>query len=180
MVLRVRAGDRQAFEGLFRAYADRLCQYTASVVRSRAVAEELVQDVFADLWTRREQWDVRTTVARYLYAAVHHRAVNQLKRRALAERWATAATPAPGEDAPAMSTRSEPVDRHVEHAEFRAALCQALDRLPERCRVTFILRRQHHLSYTETAAVMGVTLKCVERQYTKALRLLREALAAHL
>jgi RNA polymerase sigma-70 factor (ECF subfamily) len=56
---RIRAGDREAFERLFRAYADALCTFAAQHVDDEALAEDLVQDVFCDLWDRREERWVR-------------------------------------------------------------------------------------------------------------------------
>src|SRR3954466_1313033 len=83
---RIRAGDEAAFEALFRALAPGLCALVARYVHSRAVAEELVQDLFLDLWTRRSQLAVEQALTSYLYMAARNRALNHLKRDQRADR----------------------------------------------------------------------------------------------
>ena len=76
LVARVRAGDERALETVFRSHYSPLCDFAARYVRQDALAEELVQDLFADLWARRQSWYVRGSVRAYLFAAVRNRALN--------------------------------------------------------------------------------------------------------
>src|SRR5687767_5400857 len=76
VVARVRAGDTRALELLFREHYAALCEFSVRYVRQPSLAEELVQDVFADLWARRERWYVHGSVCAYLFAAVRNRALN--------------------------------------------------------------------------------------------------------
>jgi RNA polymerase sigma-70 factor (ECF subfamily) len=77
---RIRAGDEAAFEALFRALAPGLCALITRYVQSRAVAEELVQELFLDLWLRRAQLQIDQALTAYLMTAARHRALNWLKR----------------------------------------------------------------------------------------------------
>jgi RNA polymerase sigma-70 factor (ECF subfamily) len=63
-----------------------------------------------------------------------------------------------------------------EVAELQTAVEAAIARLPERCRLVFVLRWQHHLSYAEIAAALDIAPKTVETQLNRALKALREAL----
>ncbi len=75
---RMRTGDEQAFEALFRAYVEPLCAFAYSYVESEPAAQEIVQDLFARLWERRDSLEVPRNVQAYLYGATRNRAINYL------------------------------------------------------------------------------------------------------
>src|SRR6185436_4165874 len=87
VVARVRTGDVRAFESLFRAYYGPLCSFAHRYTGERALAEELVQDLFAELWAKRGTWDVRGNARSYLFAAARNRALNLRKRQAVERDW---------------------------------------------------------------------------------------------
>jgi RNA polymerase sigma-70 factor (ECF subfamily) len=167
-VERLRAGDEAAFEALFRALAPGLCALVTRYVRSRQVAEELVQDLFFDLWTRRAQLVIEQALTSYLSAAVRNRALNYLKREQRAVQWRAAAGPDRGEADPAAPDESELLDA--------LELQDAIEHLPARCRLVFTLNRQQDMTYGEIAASLGLSIKTVETQMGRALRTLRERL----
>jgi len=138
-------------------------------VRSRAVAEELVQDVMLELWKRRETLAEESSPQAYLFQATRNRALNHI-RHARIERL--------GEP---HATRPEAVDSTahslVVEEEMHVAVKKAVDRLPDRCREVFVLSRTHGLKYAEIATALGISIKTVEAQMGKALKTLREELA---
>src|SRR5215207_2149794 len=79
-VERIRAGDEAAFEALFRALAPGLCTLVTRYVHSRDIAEEIVQDLFLDIWTRRAELAIDRSIAAYLFGAARNRALNHAKR----------------------------------------------------------------------------------------------------
>src|SRR5256885_9713379 len=78
---RVRTGDAQAFEALFRAYVEPLCSFAYSYVESESQAQEIVQDLFTRLWERRETLERPRSVRAYLYGATRNRALNEVRNR---------------------------------------------------------------------------------------------------
>jgi RNA polymerase sigma-70 factor, ECF subfamily len=176
VVERVRAGDERAFEALFRAHYAALCGFAVRYVRTRALAEELVQDLFMALWARRASWEVRGgsgSVRAYLFAAVRNRALNARTRRAVERDWE--------EDETAAEVRTlhhAPVaaDAALEAAELHGRLTAAIESLPERCRLVMQLRWRDQLSYAEIAEVMGISTKGVENQLSRGLKALRDRL----
>ena len=171
---RIRAGDASAFESLFSAYYASLLRFTFGYVKARSVAEELVQDTFFHLWLQRERWEVRETVRAYLYTATRNRALNWLRRRAMEQRWTDNADDSTDV---AFVPRMERADERAQMTELDAAIHAAIDQLPPRCRETFVLSRQHHLSHEQIADVMGISVKTVQEQMGRALRALRHSLA---
>jgi len=165
----LRAGSRAAFDTLFRSYYPRLVATAQMIVGERAVAEELAQDVMLELWRRRTALVLESTLAAYLHRSARNRALNHVRhervtRQAEPELTAAAASPASPE-------------RELRQAEIDAAVRAAVASLPPRCREVFELSRGQGLRYAEIASAMDISVKTVEAQMAKALRVLRERLA---
>ena len=177
---RVRAGDEAAFEALFREYSAALYRFAYGYVRSVAVAEDLVQDVFFWLWKERGRLDVERSLRAYLYTLARSRALDHLRHEQVAlrgERESTAELRVSAAS-PVMSQPATPEEQLVDD-ERTAALARAVEALPERCRITFRLFWREGLSYAEIATVMGVSRKTVENQLALALKTLRRRLAPY-
>jgi RNA polymerase sigma-70 factor (ECF subfamily) len=166
---RVRRGDREAFEALFRAYADDLCGFAAGHVGEQA-AEDIVQDVFCDLWNRRADWRPQSVRA-YLFGAVRNTALDRLKHRRVEQAWE-----AEEKYRGRPSGLESPTDV-LQHHELKRAMQQAVEALPERRRLVYRMVRQQGMSYAETAEVLGIAPKTVENQMGRALKMLRERLS---
>jgi RNA polymerase sigma-70 factor (ECF subfamily) len=175
----VTRGDNRAFESLFHVYYDRLCAFAESQVRSSAIAEELVEDVFCWIWEHRADWGAQLAgggVRPYLYAAVRNRALRYLARQQVARRERTLAESELS--SLGMGAASPPQLDAVEASDFARAVERAVAGLPSRCREAFALHRHHELSYAEIARVMGISTRTVENHLAKALKTLRMSLAA--
>src|SRR5918992_1263744 len=130
--------DDEAFEALFREHYASLATFALRYLRDRSIAEELVQDLFADLWARRATWTPRSGSERaYLLAAVRNRALNLRKRQALERDWER--DEAAG-DVRELHPRPAQSDQVLETAELQRELQIALESLPERCRLVMHLR----------------------------------------
>ena len=170
---RIRDGDVAAFEAAFRAWYGELCSFVRPQVGSTDSAEEIVQDVFLRLWRARLTLDPSQSLRAYLYRAARNTALNQLKRRQLENRWLNSAAAA-GE--PTVGAADEDVQLH----ELSDAVQHTLTLLPERCRLVFTMSRHQGLSYSEIAEALGISIKTVETQMSRALKALRAGLAAFL
>jgi RNA polymerase sigma-70 factor, ECF subfamily len=166
--------DERAFEQLFRAHYAALASFAIRYVRDRALAEELVQDLFADLWARRATWTPRPGSERaYLLAATRNRALNLRKRHAVERDWERdEGSP----DVRELHPRPARADELLERAELDRRVHAALESLPERCRLVMHLRWREQLPYAQIADVMGISVKGVENQLARGLKALREKL----
>jgi len=176
LVARVREGDERALELLFRTHYEALCDFAARYVREDALAEELVQDLFADLWARRAQWRVYGSVRGYLFSAVRNRALNLRRRQAVERDWEREEA---ADDSPTLPTfQREPdrADERLEREDLRARVNAAVESLPERCRLVMHLRWREQMPHAEIAAIMGISVKGVEIQLTRGLKALRALL----
>ena len=163
-------GAEAAFDALFRAHHAGMCSFVHHIVRSRPVAEELVQDVFVRIWERPDGGRSPLVTRAYLYVAARNAALSHVRRERMHASW----------------VERESAGEHVvlgagaelELEELSIALCEAIDRLPERTRLVFTMHRQQELSYAEIAGILGLSVKTVEAQMGRALRLLRNSLGA--
>jgi len=169
LLARLRQSDQAAFDTLFRAWYPALVRFADGMLRDRAAAEEVAQEAMLELWRRREQLDADGSARAYLFQATRNRALNQIRHARVRERGAAQLAPA-SEAAPSAQAR-------LEEAELERAVRDAVRTLPERCREVFELSRLHGLRYAEIATTLGISVKTVEAQMGKALRVLRARLA---
>lgn len=168
----VRAGDRGAFERLFRHWYARLADYAAGLTRSADTAEDAVQDVFIAIWKRREALPEHTKLAAYLHRAVRNRALNQLRGQQSTDGLSDAAE----DDAPTATS----ADAELLTGELSDAIARALAELAPRTREVFQLSREQGLTYNEIAAALDISVKTVETLMGRALRQLRTRLSPHI
>jgi RNA polymerase sigma-70 factor (ECF subfamily) len=165
----LRHDSEAAFDAIFRAYYARLVHLAQTMLRERAPAEELAQDVMLELWRRRDSLTVDTSLHGYLFRATRNRTLNYLRHEKVVQRGSVYA--AQETTAPAAG------ERGLVEAEIDVDLQKAMNDLPPRCREIFELSRVHGLKYAEIAATLDISIKTVEAQMGKALRIMREKLA---
>jgi RNA polymerase sigma-70 factor (ECF subfamily) len=172
LLARLRTGDKQAFERLFHSEYAGLCAFAEKIVGSPQAAEDTVQSVFLKLWSGREQLPLVNSLRAFLFASTRNAALDHLKKSAVEKKWAARPEWLDERDADA-GTES---DRELEAAERAATLREAVQRLPERARMVVTLRWVNGLAHREIAEALGISVKGVEIQVTRALKALRKYL----
>jgi RNA polymerase sigma-70 factor (family 1) len=169
----IRQGDERAFERVFRTYYTPLCHYAATFLKDPDDAEEMVQNFFVTLWERKAFIEINVSLKSYLYRSVHNHCLNRLKHLKIQDTYrqhnATVI-----EQSPTSAT-----DR-LYAIELQRQLDRAIERLPEQCRAIFKMSRFDELKYSEIAEQLGLSVKTVENQIGKALKILRSQLADYL
>lgn len=167
-----------ALEGVFREWYASLIAFATVLLGDRAAAQDIVQEIFIDVWRRRTALTISTSIAAYLHGAIRHRVFTRRRDDANRERIlgtiAVAEGVARGENA---SASIEDDNSQDDEQRFRAVIAAA-DALPPRAREVFYLRWRQGLSYKEIAAVMDISPKTAEAQMTIALRRIRQAVLA--
>jgi RNA polymerase sigma-70 factor, ECF subfamily len=169
----LKTGDITAFEMLFRTYYQPLCNYAYTFVQNRDEAEEIVQSTFLSVWEKRENLEIRTAVKPYLYAMVRNACLNVLKHEKIKQQHAAVEL--------AVAEKSvESVTRTVMASELETRIYEAMEKLPQQCRLIFKLSRFEELKYSEIAEQLDLSVKTVENQMGKALKIMREQLKDYL
>ena len=145
----------KTYKALFRRYYTGLLFYATRLV-GEDDAEDIVQDVFVEVWRRQDTVEVGEQIQAFLYRSVYTKAINLLKHRAVAENYNAEA--------------------RIENRELRLELHRAIGELPDKCQEVFKLSYLHDMKNKDIADVMGISLRTVEAHMYKALKFLRERL----
>ncbi len=168
---KVREGDIQAFEALFKRYYELLCMYGNKIVGDMDSAEEVVQELFYTLWKDRTNLRIVLSVKSYLYGAVRNQSLQYMEHLQVRERYRKAMSEQITENAPYDS----PLDI-LEAKELEQQLEAALNQLPERRRRIFRMNRFEGKKYDQIARELSLSVKTIEAEMSKALQALRKVI----
>jgi RNA polymerase sigma-70 factor (family 1) len=165
----LRLDDRKAFEILYHKYSPKLYYAAYNLFRDKDVCEDLVQELFIDLWTKRNDLNI-TSLDWYLKVAIKNRVLMYIRTQR-----ATL-------DVSAIEVLAEKysADSQLLQHDISRVLEDNVAQLPEKCRQIFTLSRKEYLSNKEIATRLGISIKTVENQMTIALRYLRTGLTDYL
>lgn len=170
LIRRVRAGDAGALDEIVRVYADALTQAARMITGSSDLAQDAAQEVLCWLWDARGTLDIRGSVLAYLVRAARNRATSVMRREQAQQQVATQVIAM--RDA-AVPDDPEPSERDVAHAEFYAALEEALAQLRPRMREIFLLHADLGMSYAEIEETLGIGRATIHNQMSLAIKTLR-------
>jgi RNA polymerase sigma-70 factor, ECF subfamily len=165
--------NEAAFEQLFTTHFKRLYAYALTIVKEDMAAEEMVQNVFFKIWEKKGRIDIQTSVQAYLYRSVYHESLNYLKHKKVKAAYQS-------HTVYQSKNQSDNASSKVQLSELQKKLDIALSELPEQCRTIFQMSRFEELKYQEIADRLGLSIKTVENQMGKALKILRVKLADYL
>jgi len=161
--------DEGSFERLFREHFSALMGFARKILGDEDDAREVVQGVFIRLWERREELDLGTSLKSYLFTSVHNRSLNHLRDRKKFSDF----------EMPEVAMQWD-VSEQIESMELEDKIRKVIATLPEKCRQVFEMNRFGGLKYGEIAKKMDISVKTVENQMSKALKILRKELAHYL
>ncbi|HEX6749348.1 MAG TPA: RNA polymerase sigma-70 factor [Longimicrobium sp.] len=168
LLARLRRDDDGAFAAIFRAHYAALVGAAERLLRERAPAEDVAQEVMLELWRRRHTLPPDVSLRAYLHQSARNRALNQLRHGRVVRE---------GEPHIRPPTPPPPADADARTGELEMAVRAAVAELPDEVRETFQLSRVDALTYPEIARVLEISVKTVEARMGRALKLLRERLA---
>lgn len=159
-----------SFEKAFKDYYRELVAFTYQYVEDHDMAEELVQEMFSNVWAKSSQIDIRTSVKSYLYGAVRNAALNHLKHQKVTRKY--------------QEHEQHKIDYFevdfLELDELQAEIDLAINKLPEKCREIFEMSRFEGKKNKEIAEKLNLSIKTIENQMGRALKVMRTALNKYL
>lgn len=167
-------GDEKAFRQLFELYVDGLSRFSISIVKNKELAEEAVSDVFFNVWVHRSKLSQIENFKAYLFASVRNTALNYLdkEKRIKVIQLEELSVPLMIDD---ICPESELISK-----ELKEAIGRAIDHLPERCKIIFVLAKIEQLKYKEIAQILDISVKTIDNQLTIAIKKIGEEILTHL
>lgn len=159
-------GDQYAFTEIYRRYWDKLLAIAFNHTRDRSLAEDIVQNLFVNLWERRNNLGI-DNLDHYLATAVKFAVFKEYYRKQKRESNLLSK----------LSVEEEElIDERISAKFLEEYIFGLADHLPEKCRLVFKYSRMNHMTIREIAKKMGINTKTAEAHLTKALKTIRREL----
>ena len=161
---RIANDDQLAYRQLFMQFYNKLSRFVMGFTKSKELTEEIVSDVFINIWRRRKNIQEIMNLKLYLYVSAKNITFNYLKklhRENLADLESVEIEP---ED-----PFSDPGAAMITH-EMNQKLKAAINELPPRCKLIFTLIKEDGLTYKQTATLLSISESTVENQLSIALK----------
>lgn len=167
----LKAGDSVAYTELFDRYSGVLYRHAYRLLGDHDEAQDIVQDVFLNLWQKREQLDVTNSLSSYIYQSVRNRVLNLFTHQKVIDRY-SASLKAFWEEGE-YST-----DQQIREKELAAVIQQEINALPPKMRHIYLLSRRDDINYRQIAEQEGISEKTVRNQVYNALQVLRSKISS--
>lgn len=173
LINRMQKLDKTAFEQLFREHFTPLVAFANKFLHDIDSSKEIVHDAYIKLWEKRDTIDLSKSVKSYLFTSVYNRSLNYIRdhKKFMKEEM----------DYERFDTGDyQDSSRKMIGKEIEQEINQSIESLPEACKNVFLLSRFEGLKYAEIAEKLGISVKTVEAQMSKALKILREKLKEYI
>ena len=165
LILRLKKGDAKAYSFLVNCYNHQLCVYANSLVNEKALAEDIVQNVFIKTWEKRKFLNQNFSIKGFLFKSVYNEYIDQYRKNKsvtiLEKKYIEALDAIVEEDYNVLEKLYLLVQKEVQN-------------LPPKCKNIFLLSKQEGLSNIEISEHLNISIKTVEAHITKAFSLIRE------
>ncbi|MBC8035030.1 MAG: RNA polymerase sigma-70 factor [Chitinophagaceae bacterium] len=166
--------DQVAFKELYYILYKELFRFATVFVYQRELAEEVVQDVFTKVWLQRDRLSSINNIKVYLYSAIKNTAINYTKKFPLQT------LSDPDLTAMELSYNTETPEGLMISSESIALINSAIQSMPPKCKLVFLLVKEDQLKYREVAQILNISVKTVETQMGIALKKLSTAVQFYL
>jgi RNA polymerase sigma-70 factor (ECF subfamily) len=173
LIKQLREGNERAYEALFKTYYSELTIHAKRFIYDLEASKEIVQDLFVNIYEKRLNLEINSSLRAYLYKSVQNRCINLINSSKTKEKYALYVKQN------SVETENQ-VDREMNNIELEAALHNAISNLPPKCRMIFKMNRFDGLTNGEIALKLDLSKRTVETQITKALKILRNRLQGYM
>lgn len=172
-LLHIAEGEREAFSALFHLHTDRLYTYILKITKSDIWAEELVRDVWTQVWLNRRKIFTLEDPVPYLHRMARNRSLDWIRRHKLELKWQYYLQRSLDNNV------ADATSDQIDHDHAYRLVQQAIHILPEQRKRIFELRYRLDLSYEQIGAELQISKNTVRNQVVSALRSIREHLRQH-
>lgn len=164
---RMRSGDTAAFKLIYNKYWNQLYYSAYNILKDQQICEDVIQEIFINLWNKRELIEIKISLKAYLFASTRYEVYRQIRYGSVHEELFENVYER-------METHSE--YGNIEHRELLSQINSIVDKLSSKCKVVYKLSREEQLTHKQIASQLDISTKTVENHLNKALRQLRISL----
>jgi RNA polymerase sigma-70 factor (ECF subfamily) len=183
LMLRVKQGDREAFETLVNKYKQPVMNLVFRTLPDATEAEDLAQHVFLQVYKSAHRYEVAAKFSTWIFTIARNLCLNEIRRRSRHPADSLDEVAADNEDQPLRQIEDgktfSPPDALL-HGELEAKIEEALAELPEKQRTAILLCRQDELSYEEIAVIVGCSLSATKSLIHRGRETLKQKLKPYL
>ena len=165
-----RKDSEVALKLLYRHYFDKLMRFISIYIKSNQTSEEIISDVFLTIWQNRKSLQEIKNFNAYIYTIARNLSIDYLRAKKMDFEHLS--------EIPLdvyFRTDTTPEDELITK-EFAKTLDDAINSLPNQCKIAFKLIREDNLKYKDAAEILNITVKTLEAHITKAIKELRTAI----
>tara|TARA_R110000765_G_scaffold421705_1_gene528096 strand:- start:309 stop:914 length:606 start_codon:yes stop_codon:yes gene_type:complete len=165
MLDKIREGDKQTYRLLFENYYKVLILYATSLTKNEPKAEDLVQNVFVNLWTKRDTLEIRSSIKSYLYKSVYNLFINDYRKELR-------------NDNVLDKIHYEVLQQSIEEEEHSIKskldwVNKEINALPPKSKEIFVMNKRRGLTYKEISKILDISENTVESHISRALNRIR-------
>lgn len=168
LIADLKKGDEKAYNILIKMYHHKLCVYGYGLTNDTDLAENIVQNVFLNIWHKRQSLKDDFSLKNYLFKSVYNEFIDQYRKE-------TAVLALEKKYIEALNTVIEDED-YYSHDQLINLVKKEIENLPPKCKQTFLLSKEEGLTNIEISEYLDISIKSVEAHITKAFRILRKTL----
>ncbi|TQO39593.1 RNA polymerase sigma-70 factor (ECF subfamily) [Arenibacter algicola] len=166
MLDKIREGDKQTYRLLFENYYKVLILYATSLTKNEPKAEDLVQNVFINLWTKRDTLEIRSSIKSYLYKSVYNLFINDYRKELR-------------NDNVLDKIHYEVLQQSIEEEEHSIKskldwVNKEINALPPKSKEIFVMNKRRGLTYKEISKILDISENTVESHISRALKRIRQ------
>jgi RNA polymerase sigma-70 factor, ECF subfamily len=180
VITKIRAGDVDSFETIYLDLHPKLYAFCRKYVDDIELAKDIVQDVFFCFWEKRLFLQINTSVSAYLFQMLHNRCLNHLRNEKIKLRYRNSIKLKLKEIE--LNYFDELQESHVSiyFKDIEAILKKSIEALPDSCRSVFSMSRIEGIDNKTIAERLNISIRTVEHQNYRALKILKEQLRDYL
>jgi len=159
-------GNKKAFDLIFYENYELLCNFAALFLKDSSKAEELVADVFLNLWKKKDQIVIISSFKAYLYRSTRNAAFSELRKEK--GKWVKS-----DDEIEFQNTELSPESLMI-RKEIHESFQELIDQMPKQAALVFRLHKVDGMNYREIAELLDLSVKTVENHMGRALKAIRE------
>ncbi len=169
----MRTGDISSFEKIFRFYSPRLRKYASHFIQDQEEVNDLIQEVFIQLWTQKECLKEEKNLESYLFVLLKNKCLNALKKSIVEEKYIQRQSYLESEKLYHLSFNTQQEFVNMEDL-LKKELMKAMNAMPGRCKTAFQLRWFEGKKQREIAEIMDISMTMVNKHLSKGIEIARE------